>query len=188
LQFPLFLSYDKVVRKTVLLLLIILPVFLFFAIAKPVLAAANEATGAVACMTCIPGSEPDYYYPGKCLDTSTEKLSDPVACSTTAPVQPISLCQNGTSCPTALGDLPTALPDLLTKIFSIALSLAGIIALGLIITAGYRLMLSQGNPEQVKGAREQLTAAIIGLLFIIFSLVILQVIGVNILSIPGFGA
>jgi hypothetical protein len=48
-------------------------------------------------------------------------------------------------------------------------------------------MISQGNPEQVKGAREQLTAAIIGLLFIIFSLVILQIIGVNILKIPGFG-
>ena len=48
-------------------------------------------------------------------------------------------------------------------------------------------MISQGNPEQVKGAREQLTAAIIGLLFIIFSLVILQVIGFNILRIPGFG-
>jgi hypothetical protein len=100
--------------------------------------------------------------------------------------QPLSICQNGI-CKTALGDLPTNLSALLTKVFSIALSIAGVVALGLIIASGYRLMISQGNPEQVKGAREQLTAAIVGLLFIIFSLVILQVIGVNILNIPGFG-
>jgi hypothetical protein len=110
-----------------------------------------------------------------------------VGAGTTDQSQPLSLCQNGISCPTALGDLPTNLSALLTKVFSIALSIAGVVALGLIIVSGYRLMISQGNPEQVKGAREQLTAAIIGLLFIIFSLVILQIIGVNILKIPGFG-
>jgi hypothetical protein len=46
--------------------------------------------------------------------------------------------------------------------------------------------MSQGNPDQIKDAREQLTAAIIGLLFVVFSLVILQIIGVNILNLPGF--
>ena len=102
-------------------------------------------------------------------------------------IQPLSVCQNGTSCSTALGDLPTNLSALLTRVFSIALSIAGVVALGLIIASGYRLMISQGNPEQVKGAREQLTAAIVGLLFIVFSLIILLVISVNILKIPGFG-
>ena len=100
--------------------------------------------------------------------------------------QTLSTCPNGT-CDTALGPLPTDLPGLLTKLFSIVLSIAGVVALGLIIASGYRLMISQGNPEQVKGAREQLTAAIVGLLFIVFSLVILQVISANILKIPGFG-
>ncbi len=99
--------------------------------------------------------------------------------------QPLSLCTGGT-CKTALGDLPTNLSALLTRVFSIVLSIAGIVALGLIIISGYRIMVSQGNPEQIKNAREQLTAAIIGLLFIIFSLVILQIIGANILRIPGF--
>jgi hypothetical protein len=66
------------------------------------------------------------------------------------------------------------------------LSVIGGIAVILIILSGYRLMISQGNPENIKNAKEQLTAAIIGLLFIIFSLVILQVIGVNILGLPGF--
>jgi hypothetical protein len=99
---------------------------------------------------------------------------------------PLSICKDN-SCQTALGALPTTLSSLLTTVFSIALSIAGVLALVLIIISGYRLMISQGNPEQVKGAREQLTAAILGLLFIIFSLVILQVISTNILKIPGFG-
>ena len=103
---------------------------------------------------------------------------------------PLSICggiESG-NCDTAIGSLPTNPTSLLTQVFSIVLAIAGVAALGLIIASGYRLMVSQGNPEQVKGAREQLTAAIIGLLFIIFSLVILQVIGANILKIPGFGA
>lgn len=99
--------------------------------------------------------------------------------------QRLSACPGGV-CSTALGPLQTDLPKLLTQIFTIALTIAGIAALGLIIASGYRLMISQGNPEQVKGAREQLTAAIIGLLFIIFSLVILQVVGHSIINIPGF--
>jgi hypothetical protein len=47
-------------------------------------------------------------------------------------------------------------------------------------------MTSQGNPEKVQAAREQLTSAIVGLLFIIFSLAILTIIGVDILKLPGF--
>jgi hypothetical protein len=99
---------------------------------------------------------------------------------------PLAICSQSV-CQTALGNIPTSVQALITTVFSIALSIAGIVALGLIIFSGYRLMISQGNPEQVKNAREQLTAAIIGLLFIIFSLVILRIIGFNILNIPGFG-
>ncbi len=72
-------------------------------------------------------------------------------------------------------------------LFGIILGLSGGIALILIIVSGYNLMFSQGNAEKVQGARETLTSAIVGLLFIILSLVILQVIGVDILHIPGIG-
>lgn len=72
------------------------------------------------------------------------------------------------------------------KIFSIVLGMAGGIALLLIIVAGYKFMTSRGNPEALKSATEQLTSAVIGLLFIIFSFVILQIVGVDILKIPGF--
>lgn len=77
--------------------------------------------------------------------------------------------------------------SLIQTLFGLILSFSGGIALLLIIISGYKMLASQGNPEALKGAREQLTAAIVGLLFVILALVILQVIGVDILHIPGFG-
>jgi len=76
--------------------------------------------------------------------------------------------------------------DFISSLFRLLLGVSGGIAIILIIISGYRLMTSQGNPEQVQGAREMLTSAIVGLLFIIFSFVILQIIGVSILQIPNF--
>ena len=91
------------------------------------------------------------------------------------------------SCNTGLGIKINANPqDFPKALFGVILSISGAIALLLIMISGYRLMTSAGNPEKVKGAREQLTSALIGLLFILFSLVILQIIGVDILRIPGF--
>jgi hypothetical protein len=87
---------------------------------------------------------------------------------------------------TAIGPVSTDPQAFVKKIFSVVLGLAGGIALILIIISGYKYMFSQGNPETIKGATEQLTSAIVGLLFIIFSFVILQIIGVDILKIPGF--
>lgn len=89
-------------------------------------------------------------------------------------------------CDTALGHFQTGPESFIKMIFGILLSLSGGIAVLLIIISGYRLMTSQGNPEKIQAAREQLTSAIIGLVFIIFSLSILQIIGVDILKIPGF--
>lgn len=87
---------------------------------------------------------------------------------------------------TAIGNISTDPFAFVKSVLSLLLSLSGGITVVFIIIAGYRLMTSQGNPEAVKAAQEQLTSAIVGFLFIIFSLVILQVIGVDILKIPGF--
>lgn len=87
---------------------------------------------------------------------------------------------------TGLGPISTDPVQFVKKLFAIILSVSGGIALLLIIYSGYQLMLSQGNPEKINGAKETLTSAIIGLVFIIFSLVILQIIGVDILRLPGF--
>lgn len=87
---------------------------------------------------------------------------------------------------TALGNLQTNPGEFITRVFAILLSFSGGIALLLIIRAGYVLMTSQGKPDQVQSGRDQLIAAVVGLAFLIFSLVILQVIGLDILHIPGF--
>lgn len=101
------------------------------------------------------------------------------------PTPPPGPCKNNV-CITAIGEISTDPVGFVKSIFGIILSLSGGIALLLIILSGYKLMFSQGNPEKAQEAKETLTAAIVGLLFIIFSLVILQVIGVDILRIPGF--
>jgi len=50
------------------------------------------------------------------------------------------------------------------------------IGVSFIIYSGYKLMVSQGNPQVTKEAQEQLTAAILGILFILLSAAILRVI------------
>lgn len=88
---------------------------------------------------------------------------------------------------TGLGDIGTNFSDTVSSLFLILLGFAGAVAVILIIFSGYNMMLSEGNPEKVKSARETLTSAIVGLLFILFSGAILQIIGVDILKLPGFG-
>ena len=70
---------------------------------------------------------------------------------------------------------------------SLFLGLAGGIAVLIIISAGYGIMTSRDNPQALQENRERIMAAIVGLLFVIFSLVILEIIGVDILRIPEFG-
>lgn len=89
----------------------------------------------------------------------------------------------GTGCPTAIGVLDANFSSLAKSLYATLLSISGAIAVILIIISGYRLMTSRGNPEELQKAKEQLAAAVIGLIFIIFSFLILQVIFTNILSI-----
>lgn len=61
----------------------------------------------------------------------------------------------------------------------------GGIALVLIAVAGFNIMTAAGDPQKLNGGRELLTAAVSGLVLIIFSVFILRLIGVQILQIPG---
>ena len=88
---------------------------------------------------------------------------------------------------TGLGiGLKTDPAGLVKSIMGIVLSISGGIATLLLIISGYKMIFSQGNPEAIQGGRDQFVSAVVGLLFIIFSLVILQTIGVDILHLPGF--
>ena len=94
----------------------------------------------------------------------------------------LSTCLGGT-CDTAIGEISLDPKQFISTIFSVLLTLASAIAVVLIIVSGYRLMISQGNPEQIQGAKDQLTAAIVGLLFLALSFSILRFIGVDVLKI-----
>lgn len=88
---------------------------------------------------------------------------------------------------TAIGHFNTQPEEFVKGLFGFLLSISGGIILLIIIYSGYVLMTSQGNPERVQEARDRITSAVVGFLFIVFSLVILEVIGVDILRIPRFG-
>ena len=88
---------------------------------------------------------------------------------------------------TALGCLPTNKPaDFVNWLLKFSIGIGGSIAFLLIIFGGFQIILSSGNPEKIKAGKEMITAAIGGLLLIIFSVFILRLIGYDILKIPGF--
>jgi|GEM_PF-2059608 len=88
---------------------------------------------------------------------------------------------------TAIGCIKSDATSIVQKIILIGLSIGGGVALLMILAAAFLFSTSQGDPKRVSDARELITSAIIGLLFIIFSITLLQFIGVNILRLPGFG-
>ena len=64
-----------------------------------------------------------------------------------------------------------------------AVGVGGGIAFLLILYAAFIIMTSQGNPERLKAGQELLTSAISGLILLIFSIFVLNFIGVDILGI-----
>jgi len=87
---------------------------------------------------------------------------------------------------TALGCIPYD-PGILVKWFlGFGLSLAGGIAFLLITWGAFLFITSQGNPDQLQRAKETIVSAVGGLLFLIFAVFLLRLIGVDILKIPGF--
>lgn len=87
---------------------------------------------------------------------------------------------------TAIGCVPTDPFTLIDYILRIAATMGGGISLLLMIFGAFQVITSAGNPEAVKKGRDQFTSAAIGLLFVLMAVTLLQVIGVNILQIPGF--
>jgi len=86
---------------------------------------------------------------------------------------------------TAIGPIPLDPTGFLTYLLQILFGISGGIALLLMIFGSFQVILSSGNPDKVKAGQEIITSAIMGLLFIIFSIFILRFIGVEILQIPG---
>lgn len=88
---------------------------------------------------------------------------------------------------TAVGCIKREPESILSELLSIGLTTGGGIALIMILGAGFIFSTSAGDPKRVDQAKELIASAIIGLIFIIFSIAILQFIGFTVLKIPGFG-
>lgn len=102
---------------------------------------------------------------------------------------PSAGCSGGdTFINTAIGCIPFGSKEaFLGFILKWAVGIGGGIAFLLIIYAGFMIMTSAGNPERLKAGQELLTSAISGLILLIFSVIILKIIGVDILGLDKFG-
>lgn len=72
-------------------------------------------------------------------------------------------------------------------LISLGLGITGTIVVLMTLYAGFMFSTSQGDPKRVDEAKSAMTSAIIGAFFIIFSVTMLQFIGVSILHLPSFG-
>lgn len=92
---------------------------------------------------------------------------------------------------TALGCISTNVtPDskgdsFFGKVIQIAVGLGGALALVLMLYGVFIVTTSAGMPDKLKAGQEIITSAISGLIFIILSVFLLNLIGINILGIPG---
>lgn len=85
---------------------------------------------------------------------------------------------------TALGCIPTKLESIVPWLLRALAGVAGGIALLLLFYGGLTYIMAGGEKTGVEEAKGIITAAVSGLLLIIFSILILRIIGINILGIP----
>lgn len=87
---------------------------------------------------------------------------------------------------TALGCLPYTREAFVSALLSFIIGVAGGIALIIMLIATFQIMTAGGNPEQLQKGKELFTGAIIGLLFLIFSVSLLRIFAGSIIKLPGF--
>lgn len=87
-------------------------------------------------------------------------------------------------CKTALGNIPTDPVEFVKFILKFAIAMAGGLAFLLMLWGSFKILTSAGNPEKLQDGKDTLTSAIAGLLFIVFSVILLKIIGVDIFGLP----
>lgn len=96
-------------------------------------------------------------------------------------------CVNGTNgIQTAIGCIHTAPVALVKDLLIFTTAIGGGLAFLMMLLGAFQMLTSAGNPDSLNAGRERLTSAVIGLLFIIFSILLLRIIGFDILKLEGF--
>jgi|GEM_PF-3646860 len=88
---------------------------------------------------------------------------------------------------TAVGCIKADPQSIIITLVKIGLGVAGGGALLMILSASFVISTSAGDAKKFTEAKEMISNALIGLVFIIMSVTILQFIGVTLFHIPGFG-
>lgn len=107
---------------------------------------------------------------------------------TTNPIKAGSyLCPDEKSINTALGcfSFDTASGGFVQSLLGIAIGLGGGVALIIILYGVFIVTTSSGIPEKLKEGKELITSAIAGLLFIILAIFLMNLVGIQILKLPG---
>ncbi len=98
------------------------------------------------------------------------------------------LCPDGKSISTGIGCIPiNNFNALAGTLIRIAIGIGGGIAFVLIAYSGIIIANSTGDPKKLQSGQDLFSAAVSGLLLIIFSIFILRIIGISIFNLPGFG-
>ncbi len=66
--------------------------------------------------------------------------------------------------------------DVINRLLEVLVPIAGIILLFVLIWGGYEFMMSQGNPEKIKGAQAKITTGIIGFILLVISFFLVRLI------------
>ena len=91
--------------------------------------------------------------------------------------------QPGGQCDTAIGLISSNGTEFIGKVLEISLGIAGAIALIFMVIGSIRVLTSSGDQQRLNGGREMIIAAVAGLLFIVFSILILQFIDAKLITI-----
>lgn len=96
-------------------------------------------------------------------------------------------CPGDADIRTAVGCISTDFNSggLINSILTLAVGVGGGIALLLMLYGTFIITTSAGIPDKLKAGKEIITSAVIGLVFIILSIVLMELIGVSILGLPG---
>lgn len=87
---------------------------------------------------------------------------------------------------TAIGCIPTNPIGAIGQLLTFLMGIGSVLIFAQILVGAFTLMTSKGDPKGIQDAKSRITNSVIALLFILFSVTILQFIGVGILRIPGF--
>lgn len=97
-------------------------------------------------------------------------------------------CPGGKAIDTAIGCIDFQDTNGFTgTILKWLVGVGGGIAFLLILSGAFTTMTSSGNPERLKQGQEIITAAVSGLILLIFSIFVLKLIGIDILGLGAFG-